>query len=569
MNFFAASKSRILLRLTRFTLLLPFLPQPVPGENLDSLPPPPNLTDPAVQGLKSAARLRAIPLSLELAYERATQTDQSIRIAYLRLKRSKLLPWSALTRMEPRAAASAGRGKTDEDRNSSSFSRENQPRSGFGSSLDRSVDTLNRPRSGTESYTFEEDRMERQKIPLSTLDRSQRIQSMEVVLEQPLLDLTVFPAWKFGKLATEAARLQCRAVTRDVLLGVAHAYYDALKADSILQLARQTATLAREQQEQSKNRLDAGEALRTDLLRARTLVESTRRAEIEALAQSRLAHATLATLLNLDPALNLVLSEPAQFPEPHGGFEDHLQRAYSRRDDYTVRSHLVEQQRLKEKEAALGYLPRVVAQFRAQSVDQDGSSRASEKGRLTRESNRNSTGTFTDTSVGNGFRTGPISSSESEFFSQDFNNRTSSRSSQTTTGWEALLTFEMPLWGQRTIDLRKASYDTAIARTEQEQAARNLREEVRLAWVEASTARQSVETLRAEVDAAEQTQRDLQSQYAAGTATSLEIQQAIRDLNSARSALLTRSYDLQIALRELQRATGEFQSERISKLQFR
>ncbi len=234
-----------------------------------------------------------------------------------------------------------------------------------------------------------------------------------------------------------------------------------------------------------------------------------------------------------------------------------------------MRSHLVEQQRLKEKEAALGYLPRVVAQFRAQSVDQDGSSRASEKGRLTRESNRNSTGTFTDTSVGNGFRTGPISSSESEFFSQDFNNRTSSRSSQTTTGWEALLTFEMPLWGQRTIDLRKASYDTAIARTEQEQAARNLREEVRLAWVEASTARQSVETLRAEVDAAEQTQRDLQSQYAAGTATSLEIQQAIRDLNSARSALLTRSYDLQIALRELQRATGEFQSERISKLQFR
>ncbi len=316
MNFFAASKSRLLLRLTRFTLLLPFLPRPVPGENLDSLPPPPNLTDPAVQGLKSAARLRAIPLSLELAYERATQTDQSIRIAYLRLKRSKLLPWSALTRMEPRAAASAGRGKTDEDRNSSSFSRENQPRSGFGSSLDRSVDTLNRPRSGTESYTFEEDRMERQRVPLSTLDRSQRIQSMEVVLEQPLLDLTVFPAWKFGKLATEAARLQCRAVTRDVLLGVAHAYYDALKADSILQLARQTATLAREQQEQSKNRLDAGEALRTDLLRARTLVESTRRAEIEALAQSRLAHATLATLLNLDPALNLVLSEPAQFRGP-------------------------------------------------------------------------------------------------------------------------------------------------------------------------------------------------------------------------------------------------------------
>ena len=543
---------------------------PVQSQGPDPLPPPPDLTGstpPA--GLKSTTRLQAVPLSLELAYARSTATDQAIRIAYLRLKRAQLLPWSALTRMEPKMATSIGRGKSDEDRNSASMSRESQIRSGTGSSLERSVDTLGRPRSGTETYAFEEERIERERVPLTTLDRSQRTQSMNVVLEQPLLDLTVFPAWKFGKLATEAARLQCRAVTRDVLLGVARCYYDALKADASLQLARETRALASQQLEQAQGRLDAGEALRTDLLRAKAQVESTQRAEIEALAASRLARASLATLLNLDPALNLVLAEPTPCPDPDGSLETHLQRAFARRDDYTVRSHLIEQQRLKEKEAAFGYLPRVSAQFRAQSVDQDGSAVSSGNGRFSRDTQNGTTGTFTDTSIANGFRSGPFSNSESEFFRQNTANRSSTRSSQTTTGWEALLTFEMPLWGQRTVDLRKASYDTAIARLEQEQAAKNLREEVRLAWIQVSTTRQAVETLRAEVDAAEQTQRDLKAQYTAGSATSLEIQQAIRDLNSARSALLSRSFDLQIALRELQRATGDFQAERISNLQFR
>ena len=52
-------------------------------------------------------------LTLEQAYDRALATDQTIRIAYWEIRKSNLLPWSALARIGPQVTASGSYVRSD------------------------------------------------------------------------------------------------------------------------------------------------------------------------------------------------------------------------------------------------------------------------------------------------------------------------------------------------------------------------------------------------------------------------------------------------------------------------
>ena len=133
--------------------------------------------------------------------------------------------------------------------------------------------------------------------------------------------------------------------------------------------------------------------------------------------------------------------------------------------------------------------------------------------------------------------------------------------------WSAALALQIPIFtgGQREIDMRTAQHQIDQARLNYERTGKAVQEELKAAWLNVRTLKETIKALHAEVEAAAQNYKDLKVQYQAGTATSLDVQIALREVNNSRTILATQTYDYQVALRELQRAQAAFQPLRVTK----
>src|SRR5207302_8464209 len=102
-----------------------------------------------------------------------------------------------------------------------------------------------------------------------------------LAFQQPIIDFTVFPAYKLGRLSAQSARLEHQFTIRETLFGVARAYYEVLKQQRLVAVNRETLELGTRQLDLSQKRADVGEVTRADVLRARVTVETARRTLVE------------------------------------------------------------------------------------------------------------------------------------------------------------------------------------------------------------------------------------------------------------------------------------------------
>ncbi len=406
-----------------------------------------------------------VPLALEAAYDRALETDQSIRTAYEEVEKADLLTWSALTRMAPTVTASG-------------------------------------------SYLRPEHAIRDSQGPVLVETRS-----AQVAVEQPLFDLSTVPAYQAGSRAAAEARLRHRQTVRDVLFGVARAFFEVLKDERVVDVNGQILDLARGQLTLAERRFSVGEVTKTDVARARVAVEQAHQKQIEAENSLRLAQHTLASILNLDPAAEPKLAEPSPQDHQIPAIDDAEHSATLHRDDLAASKLAIEESEATHREVLARYAPKVVGDWTDQWLDPE---------------------TF---------------SSRNDF-------------------WTATVGVTLPLFdgGQREIDVARTDHDIREARLAHETLAKSVDLEVRDAWLEVRTLEETLEALRAQLAAAEETYRDLESQYRAGEATSLDLQSALTDLGTARTDLASRTFDLEIALLELQRAMGTFQDARAERV---
>ena len=403
-------------------------------------------------------------ISLEEAYDRTLASDQSIRIAYTEIRKANLLPWSALTKFGPRINA--------------------------GYSIHHTETT-------TPYYN----------PSLSVNDA----QNANISLNQPLIDFTFFPAYRLGKLTVNADRLQYQLTIRNVLFGVAKAYYEVLKQQKIVDLDKTLLDLANNQLKLSQNQYDAGAVSKVDILRAESSVESARQNLITDQNLLELDRNTLSNTLNLhgkDRQFDLV--QPKDAPEQIRSFEDELARAYANREDIKVGEIAIKQSKEARKEVLGQYAPTVSAQL-AQNWNT--------------------------------------------------NNSAASRSD----AWGAALTVQVPIFtgGQREIDLKAAGYNINEAGINLESTQKNAESDVKTTWLEVENLRETLVSLKAQVQSNEQNYQDLQNQYLAGAATSLDTQTALIALANSRTNLITQTYQYQVALRDLDRAGAAFQNRRV------
>lgn len=421
------------------------------------------------QAAKPAPSSSGTLMTLEHAYDIAAASDQTLRIAYLGVRQAELQPLSALTRITPRLNGSAGY-----DRASKSY--KDPDRTGQHSGVARS----------------------------------------SLTLELPLLDFSVFPARRKGKLAVESSRLGRKFTIREILFGVTKAYFDVLKGERVVGVNQQSLVLAQEQETLAQKRADVGEVTRSDVLRAQVSVETARRALITSQNDLEFQRNTLLNILNLPPEANLRLAEPLPYKRDVPEFGPLLARAYDYREDLKESGLAIQQAEMHRQEVRAQMAPRVVAQG----------------------------GPSIDRSSG----------------SQEAAGRHSA--------WTGGVAVEFPLFkgGQRELDIVGAGYDIQQATLEKEKLTKSIESEVKQAWLTVQTLEGSLRAVRAQVQAAEQGYKDLQNQYSAGTAKSVDVLSALKDLSSARADLATLSLDYQVGLRALERVSGTFQDQRVRQL---
>ncbi|MFN7956476.1 MAG: TolC family protein [bacterium] len=335
--------------------------------------------------------------------------------------------------------------------------------------------------------------------------------SASITLEQPLLDLTAIPAYRQGTLAADAARLRQRFAARNLLFAVAEAYFEVLKQARISAVTTQTLELAEAQLRLAQRRFQVGEVTRTDELRARVVVEREHQRQIEAENALRLARHTLASILNLPSGDELRLVEPPPLDAALPALDEAESRATAHREDLAASRLEIEQQQERRLETLAQYAPRIAGTWTDQWLDPE---------------------TF---------------STRNDF-------------------WEATVGIEIPLFegGQRELDVANVRHDITTTRLAHESLAKSIDLDVRDAWLSVRTLTETLDALRAQVAAAEENYRDLESQYRAGEATSLDLQSALTDLGTSRTDLAARTFDLEIALRNLERAEGSFQDARVA-----
>lgn len=412
-------------------------------------------------------------ITLENAYERTLTSDQSIEIARLEIRKASLEPLSALTRITPRISANVGYDSTGETARQTGI---------IPVTTSRAVTKRSDVRSAGFSYS------------------------------QTLFDLSVFPAYRLGKLTEKSSKLQYSFTIREILFGVARAYYDVLKQQSIVAVNQQTLDLATVQLDQAQKRFEVGQAARTDVLRGKATLEEARRALIQSQAALATSRNVLANILNLGKDTGYEVREPAPATLDRESFDDALSQAYARREDYQVSAIAIKQDIERHNEVRAQYAPKVVAD---------------------------------------------VSQNWNGYNGADHNNSI----------WEATVALQIPLFtgGQREIDLATTRYQINETRLNHDKLSKSIQEEVKNAYLATRTLEETIKALHAEVDAADQNYRDLDAQYRVGAATSLDVLTALRDLNNSRTILAGQIYDNQVALRDLQRAEAAFQTMRVNR----
>jgi outer membrane protein TolC len=406
-------------------------------------------------------------LRLEEAYQLALANEEQVKIAGSELAKAQLLPWRAIALLTPRADIA---GVFTHNKEEIAFSQ--QP-------------TLP-GQTGTPSVIR----------PLESWQGT-------FVLTQPIFQPSFLPTLRFGKETVQQTRQQYGFTMREVLFGVARAYYDALRSREQVRVAGDTLKLTRDELKQAQARFRVGEVTKTDVLRAEVEVARAERVLIANRNTSQLAFTTLARVVGVREPLRIIEPTP---PTSRGGqYEQLVEEAYGQRQDLRAQAAAVEATRERKNQVLARYAPQVNTQWQYPRLDS------------------------------------PTFANRDEF-------------------WVLTLNFQVPLFdgGVRELDLQEQQENLTQSELQLERLKKDVGIEVKQALLAVETLEATLVTLKKEVSLAEENYKITSKQYAVGLATSLDVNTAVNTLNQVRTQLIDQTYAYQVALLALDRAVGIF-----------
>jgi outer membrane protein len=319
---------------------------------------------------------------------------------------------------------------------------------------------------------------------------------------QPLYTHQFWALRDIGRAEVARSDEAYRAAREDVLLAVAAAYYDVLRAAALADVARQTQSLADVEIKHAEERVRAGEAVRSDVLRAETERARTDERVAATTGQVETTSDTLRRLASLSGPFTV--TEPPLQRLDLSSVEPYLDTARDRSPDLGQREKALASAQGEQRRRQAELYPTLGLEFSYQNLNHD---------------------TFADRN--------------------DF--------------WNLIVRAKVPLFesgGTRYLDI--AEQRAVVSRLEAQVAGfrRDLEVDVRHAFVTARTLAAQQSAAEQEVKLSGETYRMLSDQYTAGVATNLDVLTSLTTLATARANLASIRYAHAVALVQLERVAG-------------
>jgi outer membrane protein TolC len=404
-------------------------------------------------------------VTLDEASSRAIATHERIRAAQAAQERAEVAPWRAVSAMAPSVKDRVG------------YTREKE-QIAFPSEIAAALPGFN---------------------PVVVAQDEVR---NVLAIGQPLYVHQFWALREIGKAEVKQSDEVYRAARQDVLLSVAAAYYELLRAQALEEVARKTLGQSDVEIEHASERVRAGEAVQSDVLRAQTEKARAEQRLAETLGQVDIAHDQLRRLAALEG--EFTVTEPALLPMKLDAVDGFLQSAHERNPDLKIREAAVAAAVGEEHRREAQLYPSLGVDFAYQNINHD---------------------TFADRN--------------------DF--------------WSLVVRAQIPIFesgGSHWLDVSEQRAVVSQKEAETSGFSRDLDVDVRRAWI-------TVRTLEAKRIAADEalrlageSYRMLSEQYTAGVATNLDVLTALTSLALARADDASIRYASGFARIQLARVAG-------------
>ncbi len=328
---------------------------------------------------------------------------------------------------------------------------------------------------------------------------------------QPLFDGRVLSARRGGLVLEEAEAHTLAHTIRTTLFDVSRSYYAVLRAEQQLTIAEQTLSLSTQEVSRAKARFEAGEARRTEYLRAEVDAARASRNVVATRNALETAKSDLARQLGLDPDSAFSVARPDATPDPETEYlSDLVEQALINRNDVAAfrlqLSFTEEELRFIRR----GGWPTLELQYNHHFVDPES------------PTTRNNT-------------------------------------------WDIAAVARYEFWdgGSRRISRRQQEERVSQAMLRLRDLEKSVQLEVQRALLELRTIREDLQALDKEVRLAEENYRTLSEQARVGLATSLDVSTALNELDRVRTERVTQTFEYELAKQQLDWVTGLFAADYI------
>ncbi|MFW6177202.1 MAG: TolC family protein [Desulfohalobiaceae bacterium] len=318
--------------------------------------------------------------------------------------------------------------------------------------------------------------------------------------------------WSGRRLAKhyyEGARSGHLRHSQQVLFQVASKYYEVLLATRSIEIAQDSLKRARQQQDRAQALLEAGMATETDMLRAKVLVAQAREQLEQAKNDQQIAREDLALEIGLDqlPPGQLQSHKPQM---PAEGMQKLQQIGLKQRHDLDQARKALQAEAEGVEVQRADFFPRLSLHGQYSRTD------------------------------------------EEDIFEGDEKDE-----------WQASVRVSYPLFtgGERKAKLEQARSKKRQSRVSLARLEREVKTQVRSAYLDIQTREQIVQHLEEEVQAARSNYRQVLAQYEQGLATSVDLIDAQTAFSEAQSRLAQSRFGLNLDLIRLQFALGTLEKE--------
>jgi outer membrane protein len=323
-------------------------------------------------------------------------------------------------------------------------------------------------------------------------------------VSQPIFQANFFPLRRQAFQTIERNTEDYYQVVQEVFFDVAQTYYEVVKSKELVNNAKEIIELANHELDISRIKLKAGEVTEDIVLKSELNLTGAKYRLIENNNHLKLAKQNLCNLIGAKTSVFDVVKPPI-LSEINDNYETLLDKAFEKRHDYKIALLTLELSKTDIKLMKSKFFPAIEGTWDYYRVDNT------------------------------------VYNQDNEY-------------------WTACLKINIPIFERslRIWELKEKQIARRQARLALEEIKKAIKIEIKDSLFKLETYQSLLENLRKQVELAQKNYDIIFIQFKFGSATSLDLNQALTALDSAKTDLIIRTYDYQLAILNLQKAIGLF-----------